>query len=466
MPRGAPEAWLMNRGREALGMADRWLGWTSEGSRADIRRALASLRPKATLAFASSAEDLRERVMDSAETPWGVIVGLSESGVSDMNLAAAVAHDGMAGSVVLVTRNASGSLRSRAAQAGIDTVIDMGEVDAAVAVARKKGSAGGVRTDDAAASAAEGTKSPCDSDGVPFALDEPDGLSWSEMGMASAGSAEGGRGSMLVFVSGRGGVGKTTIASECAVVASSWGMSVAVVDLDLSCGNVYAGFGVGTPVDLAKLGANGVPSIETMGRSCVRLANDSCLWGPCERPEMAEQVMPHVGRLLEYLVQRYQLVLVDTSTTFTDAVAEAVQKADRVFVIHDGAPGSIGSAGRTSSLVVRLGVARTRMVRVENVANPRVKPNLVPGISQRGLEGAPFFQVIDGGPEVQEVAAAGGIRELVREGGPMVQSVKVMLARTLAELGALPPDEDARLATNVEAKRPKFKFFSRRAEVV
>jgi hypothetical protein len=126
LPRGAPEAWPMNRGREALGMADRWLGWTSEGSRADIRRALMSLRPKATLAFASSAEDLRERVMDSAETPWGVIVGLSESGVSDMNLAAAVAHDGMAGSVVLVTRNASGSLRSRAAQAGIDTVIDMG----------------------------------------------------------------------------------------------------------------------------------------------------------------------------------------------------------------------------------------------------------------------------------------------------------------------------------------------------
>ena len=136
-------------------MADRWLGWTSEGSRTDIRRALASLRPKATLAFASSAEDLRERVMDSVGAPWGVIVGLSESGVSDMNLAAAVAHDGMAGSVVLVTRNASGSLRSRASQAGIDTVIDMGEVDAAVAVARAKGSAGGVRADGAAAPAAD-----------------------------------------------------------------------------------------------------------------------------------------------------------------------------------------------------------------------------------------------------------------------------------------------------------------------
>ena len=181
---------------------------------------------------------------------------------------------------------------------------------------------------------------------------------------------------------------------------------------------------------------------------------------------MAEQVMPHVGRLLEYLAQRYELVLVDTSTTFTDAVAEAVQKADRVFVVHDGAPGSIGSAGRTSSLVVRLGVARTRMVRVENVANPRAKNDLGPGIGQRGLEGAPFFRVIDGGPEVQEVAAAGGIRELVREGGPMVQGVKVMLARTLAELGALPSDEYAQLAAHVETRRLRFKFFSRREEVV
>ena len=54
----------------------------------------------------------------------------------------------------------------------------------------------------------------------------------------------------------------------------------------------------------------------------------------------------------------------------------------------------------------------------------------------------------------------------MREGGPMVQGVKVMLARTLAELGALPSDEDAQLAAHVETRRPRFKFFSRREEVV
>jgi MinD-like ATPase involved in chromosome partitioning or flagellar assembly len=445
-------------------MSDRWVGWTADGCRGELRGALATVRPHATITFASSASDLRRRLrFEDAETS-GAIVGLSEAGVSDMNLAAAIAHDGVAGEVILVTRHASGSLRSRAAQAGIGMVIDMSEVDAAAGRPGAVGSAGVARDLGGLPAVAEGAMA----DDVPFDLDEPDAEMDSEPLGDEPGADRPGarRGVTLTFASGRGGVGKTTLVAACAGIAGTWGMRVAVVDLDLSCGNLYVAFGVGRPVDLSRLGGRAPATREVMGRSCARLADDVYLWGPCERPEMAEEVMPQVGRLLEYLSQRYDLVLVDTSTTFTDAVAEAVQRADRVLLVHDEAPGSVGSVGRASSLVVRLGVARTRLVRVCNVADPRQR-EVVNQIAAAGaLEGAQSFRVLDGGFEVAEVAAAGGMATLVEADGPMVSSVRSMLARILAELGALPDAEDAQRAARDTARRERFRFFSRRRETV
>ena len=54
-----------------------------------------------------------------------VILGFADEGVSDVNLAAAIAHDGSSPRVVLVCRNASGSLKSRAHQAGVSEVLDV-----------------------------------------------------------------------------------------------------------------------------------------------------------------------------------------------------------------------------------------------------------------------------------------------------------------------------------------------------
>ena len=78
--------------------------------------------------------ELRERFSDEEPGTVGAIVGHTGEGVSDMNLAAAMAHDGMASEVVLVARGASGSLRSRARRAGITQVVDATVVPAARAV--------------------------------------------------------------------------------------------------------------------------------------------------------------------------------------------------------------------------------------------------------------------------------------------------------------------------------------------
>jgi pilus assembly protein CpaE len=413
------------------------------------------------LSFAESAQGLREALRDEAPGSVGVIVGLSDAGVSDLNLAAAVVHDGMAARVVLVARDASGSLRSRAARAGVSEVIDLaapGEVPS-----ERRGR--------------ESLPHPTGASARSERIDEVEARDPQVEGPSRAEAeevetrpftrrprVEEGKGPILTFASARGGVGKTTLVSAAAAIAGGWGMRVAMVDLDLSCGNLYSCFGV-RPVDLARLASKGALPNETMGRSCARCRDDVYLWGPCERPEMAETVMPHVGELLAFLSERFDVVLVDTSTTFTDAVAEAAQRCDRLLLVHDDESASLGSLARASSLAVRLGVARTRIMRVQNFMDSRQKLDLSLGRAEVGLEGARAFSVLDGGVEVAELLSGGHAGELAGGDTPFAASVASMLAQVLSEVGCLPDTEEARTALEGRGRKSRFSFFKKKEAV-
>jgi pilus assembly protein CpaE len=181
---------------------------------------------------------------------------------------------------------------------------------------------------------------------------------------------------------------------------------------------------------------------------------------------MGELVMPHVATLLSYLASRFDMVLVDTSTTFTDGVAQAVQSCDRLLVVHDERPGAAASAARVSSLAVRLGVARTRIVRVANLGDPRVRPNAFEGRAEVGLETARLHRVVDGGVEAEELLSAGKVGELVAIDSEMVAGVSSLLAQILSELGRLPDDEGARKAAEPRSHKRRLQLFGKRREAV
>lgn len=462
-------------------MTDMWLGYAEKAGRREVLMALRRIAPGSAVVFAQSAQDLRERLHDEEPGAVGAIVGHSSDGVSDMNLAAALAHDGFASEVVLVARGASGSLRSRASRAGIARV-----VDATVAPAFELVAAGGgdqSQTSEGGGEQAHATGEGDVSQERPATLVEKVPAVGREESV-QAGNAESPQGGaaestqavvvargtdaapILTVTSGRGGVGKTALVALMASVAARWGMDVAVVDLDLSCGDLHVCFGVNKGPDIVRIAPDGVPTPESMGRASVRCAEHVHLWGPCERPEMAELVMPHVATLLSYLSSRYDLVLVDTSTTFTDGVAQAVQSCDRLLVVHDERPGAVASAARISALAVRLGVARTRIVRVINLGDPRTKANAFEGRAQVGLETARMHRVVDGGIEAEDLLVSGKVGELVATGTDVVGCVSALLAQTLAELGKLPDNEEARKASDPRAGKRRRILFGRRKEAV
>lgn len=405
-----------------------WISFCGETSRPDVTRACLALDTSARLEFATSADGLRRAVFESAPGELGVIVGPAPDGVSDVNLAAALAHDGNARRVVLATAGVSGSLRSRAARAGVDLVVDFEELGEGPCA-------------EAGRSAADG--GPCT---LPAAVPLPTSSSRPE-GTAPEGSAA----PVLVFCSGRGGVGKTSIVAAAAAQATLWGLRVVALDLDLSCGNLYSCFGLTGGFDLARHGVPGEGGTDATRGVCVGGAPSLRVLGPCERPETAELAMPHVGGLLERLSHECDLVLVDTSTTFTDAVAQAAQRSDRLVLVTDTRPGAAAALARMAGLAVRLGVARTRIARLENRTSPRSRMDFALGRAEVGLEAARAFRTFEGGAEVSDLLSSGDALDLAEAGSAFSDSVACVLAQLLAELGRLPPAEGAQQALEADA---------------
>ncbi|MGN0287174.1 MAG: hypothetical protein ACI4B6_05850 [Atopobiaceae bacterium] len=547
-------------------VTNRWLGYCAPQMRDRLVDVVLTLDSHATLTLSSSAEGLRD---DAVRTPGShVVVGGTTGDVSGVNLAAAIVADGTALDVTLVVEHASGSLKSRAATAGISDVVDLsqfsvaarpwlGTVQAAGSPGDGRGwaagkDAGALGEGDVRARASRRAGAPDDpphqnapsgwppadrgrsvqSQGQAMADDrttvlgaggpdecttvlgaardaahapeptvpqtpglaaapehaeqgssrvptrghaDPQGPSprWEgdavrpRMPVVPDASAPRGGAPVIVYVSGRGGVGKTALCAASACVAASWGMRVALCDLDLSCGNLYSCFGLPRPVDLSVLGGDSAGDSSQVRERITRLgvgcADGIRLWGCCGRPEMAEVVWPLVGDIVDVLSGLCDLVVVDTSTTFTDAVAQAAQLCDRLVITVDGGSGSSVAQARLGALAVRLGVARTRIVRMVNHADPKGRDTTMINRAEVGLETAPSLRVVEGGDEVGEFMAAGQAKALCDAPGAFRDSVAHSTARLLSEMGRLPECEAAHRAL-VERRR-KWRFGRRREAV-
>lgn len=387
-----------------------------------VSEAAHTLYPHAPCLFAGSASELREMLIKQDEGTRIALAGYSESGVSDINLCAAIASDGCAHEVVLVVDSASGSLRSRAKRAGITRIFEPEKIQShPVQEAGKYTMQAGMRRT------------------------EP----------ARDGSDR--RAPLVVLCSGRGGVGKTSIVATAALIAASWGMRVGLIDLDLANGNLYTCFGLKRGADLATLDT---PDLAAIANLSLPAGDSIKLWGPCSLPEMSEKAAPFAAPLIDCARSNADLVLVDSSSTTTDAVAEALQRADRAVLVYDGRHASLAALARVGGLAVRLGVARTRIMRLENHADPYAKPDYSYARAEMGLEVARPLRVFEGGQEVAQLMGEGLADELARYSCDFTRSVASCLAQILVELGCLPDCEEARKASREPSVKRRFWRFS------
>lgn len=519
-------------------MITHWFGCSSAQKEKVIQFAFRLLDVSYPLTCIHNASNLRARIEEIGSSTCGVLVGGTEKGVSDINIAASLVKMGCP-QVILVGFDISGSMRSRAGRAGIMDVWDM----------KAYGCSGFDRIESMKTSACKElvqaphallrhTSKPEQT--VPFTVpvvsnnehtsesrveklsavvDDVDmdavvqdvfDMSAMKRTLASAHAnkqvdavskkmrevhnlshiahlsssctpkvsadiphqkdqrmskvPQVGRAPILTFVSGRGGIGKTTLAAASACLLEERGYRCALLDLDLSCGNLARAFGVKHPFDLARLhDSDHVEEMCARGKTSITDRID--IWGPCKTPEMAEVVYEYIPALIEYATHNYDVVIADCSTTFTDAVAQIVQVSTRLFIVHDDMPDAIVSLGKTSALAVRLGVARTRICRIENFANPHAKLDLDFARTEIGLEGACAYRICDGGASVAELISTGHVHELCESNNTYIRNLQSMITSVLHGLGFDTPQETYKQASPRKPRRLHLALFSRDKEI-
>lgn len=466
-------------------MAEKWFVCSSQATTSVLLKGLELLYPLAAVRKTSSPDEARALMLAQLPRHTSLVVGPDCEGVTSINLAAAVVADGHADEVVLVERNPSGSLRSRALRAGITRVMSYEDIDELVA--REIGSShihakqsepeGSLEASVSRAASPDESldleEPNCDAYSNPSHHEQPDKTAHSNLShdaILALPSIPPGRkehsAPVLVFASGRGGVGKTTLAAMSAVCADQWGLRVAALDLDLSSGDLAHLLGIGHPSDLSVLSRSSVPTIEQIKGASAQVDERLYVLGPCDRPEMAERISPLVSGLITVLANEFDLVVVDTSTTWTDAVAQAAQSCDRLLLVSDDVRPSPASLSRVASLAVRLGVARTRIMRISNRCDSRSQANALLHRADIGLEAARELRVLEGGDEVSELAASGHLVDLATYEQDFPDSLSTALAKILEELGRLPDSNEAQTALHASVPRKARSWFARMREAV
>lgn len=270
------------------------------------------------------------------------------------------------------------------------------------------------------------------------------------------------RAPVICAVSGSGGCGKSTIVATMAHAASLLGLRAAVLDLDLMFGNLYDLLGADAPHDMATLiepSVAGALAEQDVVAASMRVAPGVTLWGPVAAPERAELMARPVELLLDILRRESDVVLIDTSVFWGDAVAAAVAACDRCLVVGDAAVSSATSAARVIELASRVGVPRTRMSAVFNRFGARGADEDVAMRFEIACALSSKIRIADGGQDLAALMAFGRADEAVGQISAFATSVREATREMLVELGcAVGPWSDMVADRATRTERPRIRL--------
>ena len=270
------------------------------------------------------------------------------------------------------------------------------------------------------------------------------------------------RAPVICAVSGSGGCGKSTIVATMAHAASLLGLRAAVLDLDLMFGNLYDLLGADAPHDMATLiepSVSGALAEQDVVAASMRVAPGVTLWGPVAAPERAELMARPVELLLDILRRESDVVLIDTSVFWGDAVAAAVAACDRCLVVGDAAVSSATSAARVIELASRVGVPRTRMSAVFNRFGARGADEDVAMRFEIACALSSKIRIADGGQDLAALMAFGRADEAVGQTSAFATSVREATREMLVELGcAVGPWSDMVADRATRTERPRIRL--------
>ncbi|PNH81145.1 AAA family ATPase [Arthrobacter sp. AFG20] len=245
-------------------------------------------------------------------------------------------------------------------------------------------------------------------------------------------STQGAAGRVITVVSPKGGVGKTTIASNIAVgLAKSAPHGTVLVDLDLQFGDVSNALAI-SPEHSVTDAVHGPARRDTMVLKTFLTAHPSGLYALCapESPDAADHLTGEdIAHLLVQLASQYRYVVVDTGAGLSDHTLAALDKAtDFVFVSSMDVPGVRGMR-KELDVLAELGMTPLKRHMVLNGADFKA------GVSRQDAETALGTSVDVVIPHARAVRISTNQGIPLLQGtsrGPVPKALQQLLARFVA----------------------------------
>ena len=161
------------------------------------------------------------------------------------------------------------------------------------------------------------------------------------LGSRASGEEERPAGQVYAFFSPKGGSGSTTVATNLAVVLRQLtGKKTLLVDLDLELGETALMLGMRPRFNFVDLVQNFHRLDADLLASFIERHDSGVdLLSAPYHPEKAETVSGDlIRRILVFLRQHYDYVVVDTSKSFSQAMLAIFEQSDQVFLVGDGGP--------------------------------------------------------------------------------------------------------------------------------
>ena len=187
-------------------------------------------------------------------------------------------------------------------------------------------------------------------------------------------------GEIFAFFGPKGGSGSTTLATNLAIhLHRLTGKRTLLADLDLELGEAALQLGVDPRFNFADMVRNfHRMDAELLASFIERHHSGVHLLSAPYHPEKAEVVTgDRIAKILNFLRQHYQYVVVDTSNSFSPATLATFEQADRIFLVTQADLQSLRNIKRCAPLLERtIGASpdRVRLVLNRFRTNDAIKP--------------------------------------------------------------------------------------------
>lgn len=388
-----------------------------------------SLPAQPWLRVFSSAAEARNYLKSGGEACEVWVASCDD--VEPINAAAAMKRDDQRRAVRLVAFDGSGSLKSRASQAGVE-VLASGRGLAARYAEEKR------------LHAAEATAELPKVELPKTTASAPAPSTVSRPVLAASES----HAFMLPVVSGSGGAGKSTVAVLAALLAQQLGFRTLLVDLDLQFGDMAPLLGMADPlrIDEAMLAPERALQLAPQGSVPALLA------APL-RLERGEAVADRIPLLLDALSGAFDVVVANTGSLWAEQHAAVLERSSKALFLVDQRPSSLRACRHAVELCSRCGIATSPFLFAVNRCS---KGSLYTSIDVScALHGAQAIELRNGGPEVEELLSAGLPLDLLASRNELCVSLEQVL------MGLLPGCEEK--AVPAPKRKPRM-FFAQRGK--